>query len=101
MIQVIENKLALVNRFGELSFLHDMFGRILKVGDKVEVQTGGLNRNVNHGFIREEQGQLQIKIENMFGEYLTSYIGDYVRINNKLSCYSDCKDYDDYYIKKL
>jgi hypothetical protein len=44
MIHVIDNKLALVNRFGEQSFLHDMFGRILKVGDKVEVQTGGLNQ---------------------------------------------------------
>ena len=101
MIQVIDNKLALVNRLGEQSFLHDMYGRILKVGDKVEVQSGGLNRNVNRGVIRKEQGQFQIKIENMFGEYITSYIGNYTRINNKLSCYSDCNDYDDYYIKKL
>lgn len=101
MIQVIDNKLALVNRFGDQSFLHDKFGTILKVGDKVEVQEGGLNRKVNTGIIREKQGQRQIKIENMFGEYITSYIGDYIRINNNLSCYTDCNENNDYYIKKL
>ena len=53
-----------------------------------------------HDVVEDTEYRLS-DIENMFGEYLTSYIGDYVRINNKLSCYSDCKDYDDYYIKKL